>query len=538
MRLPKLLDNELIRLIVPSLRFAILTAIIDIVMLATLYATLRLAAGESKDRNICLFLLLLLGYSWMYHKLNRDITQAVQRYISQIRLSLMDRLRKTDVYALEKMGIEEIYTALTIDIQAVSHAAHLIVDTVWCGTVICAALAYIAILSWHAFFLAVSVLLLGGIFYASNQIVVKRALNQSREREKNLLETLTHLLEGFKELRLNAEKSDDFFQRSLTPHAAELQRSNLQANHYLVNTDTIVYSLWQGLMMALIFVLPILGVASRHILLPCVGIIVYLPVDVLMEEVPSLVLANFSLKRLYALEQILEQLAQENWAQAAAFAHAPFETLSYEQLTFDYEIAGGGSFAVGPLSLTLQPGEIVFITGGNGSGKTTALKMLLGFYPATAGQIRLNGQAINAVQHRHLFAPIFSDFHLFDRFYGVAAVDPAKVQALLTRLELADKVRFTEGQFSTLDLSTGQKKRLALVIAMLEEKPIYVFDEWAAEQDPHFRQYFYETLLGEFKAQGKTVILVTHDDRYFHVADRLITMDYGRITAITDKQQT
>ena len=88
---------------------------------------------------------------------------------------------------------------------------------------------------------------------------------------------------------------------------------------------------------------------------------------------------------------------------------------------------------------------------------------------------------------------------------------------------------YADGRFSTLDLSTGQRKRLAMVAALLDDKPIYIFDEWAADQDPGFRRYFYEGLLGELKARGKTVLAVTHDDRYFGVADRVVKRGEGGV---------
>ncbi len=128
-----------------------------------------------------------------------------------------------------------------------------------------------------------------------------------------------------------------------------------------------------------------------------------------------------------------------------------------------------------------------------------------------------------------MFSAIFHDFHLFDRLYGLKEVDGQRVNDLLKVMRLDNKLKFDGKKFSTLDLSAGQKKRLAMAVAIMEDKPIYVFDEWAADQDPQFRRYFYETLLPSFKAQGKTVIAVSHDDRYFHVADRVINLEYGRI---------
>jgi len=128
----------------------------------------------------------------------------------------------------------------------------------------------------------------------------------------------------------------------------------------------------------------------------------------------------------------------------------------------------------------------------------------------------------------NFFSAIFIDFHLFDRFYGIQnGIDPKKVNDLLKLMKLDHKVTVQNNQFSTTDLSTGQRKRLAMIIAIMEDKPIYVFDERAADQSPGFRDYFYYQLLPSLKQKGKTVIAVTHDQQYFDIADRILEMDYG-----------
>lgn len=106
---------------------------------------------------------------------------------------------------------------------------------------------------------------------------------------------------------------------------------------------------------------------------------------------------------------------------------------------------------------------------------------------------------------------------------------PESAEVYLKRLEIAHKVSIRDGSFTTTDLSTGQRKRLALINAWLEERPVLVFDEWAADQDPTFRRIFYTELLPELKRLGKTIIVISHDDRYFDVADRLVRMAAGKV---------
>ena len=177
----------------------------------------------------------------------------------------------------------------------------------------------------------------------------------------------------------------------------------------------------------------------------------------------------------------------------------------------------------------MVPGTITFLAGGNGSGKSTLLKLVTGLYPLSAGRLLLDGTEADGGTVRELFSGVFTDFHLFDRLYGADQIDPARMEGLLHGLGLAGKTRLFDGAFTTTDLSTGQRKRLALLIAILEDRPVYVFDEWAADQDPAFRRLFYKTLLPGLKLAGKAIIAATHDDRYFDLCDRLIIMEGGRM---------
>ena len=174
----------------------------------------------------------------------------------------------------------------------------------------------------------------------------------------------------------------------------------------------------------------------------------------------------------------------------------------------------------------------MFIVGGNGSGKSTLLKLITGLYYPLTGNIYLNNKPLEAddyVDYRELYSTIFTDFHLFDRLYGIEDIDSQRVDQFLETMGLEKKTTFKNNGFSNTELSTGQKKRLAYIASVLEDKQIYIFDEWAADQDPEFRQYFYEVLLKDLKAKGKTVIAVSHDDRYFYAADRVIKIEYGKI---------
>ena len=190
-------------------------------------------------------------------------------------------------------------------------------------------------------------------------------------------------------------------------------------------------------------------------------------------------------------------------------------------------------FTLGPIRLTFRPGEIVYLVGGNGSGKSSLAKVITGLYAPAAGTIRFNGKPVgdhNRDDYRQLFSAVFADFYLFDNLLGTPgpALD-AKARDFLNQLHLEHKVKIKDGVLSTTALSSGQRKRLALLNAYLEDRPFYLFDEWASDQDPLFKDIFYTQLLPDLRARNKTALVITHDDRYFHLADRIIKLDYGRI---------
>jgi putative ATP-binding cassette transporter len=208
-------------------------------------------------------------------------------------------------------------------------------------------------------------------------------------------------------------------------------------------------------------------------------------------------------------------------------------TVEFRDVMFSYGDDGCDRFRLGPLNWTFHPGELTFVIGGNGSGKSSFVKLLTGLYTPDSGEIRLNGKPVCgavAEDYQQLFSVVYSDYFLFDRVLGVPAVDlERRARRYLAALDLSDKIKFEGNSFSTTNVSQGQRRRLALLAAYLEDRPIYVLDEWAADQDPAFRQVFYHQILPELKSRGKTVVVVTHDDRYFEIGDRIIKLEYGKM---------
>jgi putative ATP-binding cassette transporter len=241
-----------------------------------------------------------------------------------------------------------------------------------------------------------------------------------------------------------------------------------------------------------------------------------------------------ALSRIRELGVTLTAPAGERTVEVSASPVPPVR-IEFDSVSFTYATQAGDEegFTLGPIDLSIASGEVVFVTGGNGSGKSTLVRLLTGLYAPRSGQIRLNGCAIDdssREQYRQNFTAVFADYYLFDRLFGVDALDrSAEIQQYLVLLGMDKKVRVLGDRFTTTALSSGQRRRLALLAAYLEDRPVYVFDEWAADQDPSYKEIFYLRLLPELQARGKCVIVITHDDRYFRYGDRVLKLEAGRI---------
>ena len=356
-----------------------------------------------------------------------------------------------------------------------------------------------------------------------------------RESKGVLFEHFRSLTEGMKDLMLHRGRRETFVEQDIRQAAESLRRHNLITTKQYLTTDSWTQVLFYGLIGVILLLFPRLLSLSGESLTGYAFAMLYMigPMWGLLGMVPTLSRGQVALEKIESLGLALDEGRREGGAERLVVSGSHCVELS--QALFAYESKGEDErpFNLGPLDLSIRSGELVFIIGGNGSGKSTFVKVLTGLYLPQQGQVKLDGETIvPATQdwYRQHFAAVFSDFYLFKKLLGL---DPSLVASQadgwLKTLRISHKVTIQDGEYSTINLSQGQRKRLALVTAMLEDRPFYVFDEWAADQDPQYKDVFYGELLPELRARGKGVIVVTHDDRYFHVGDRVLKLDDGRI---------
>jgi putative ATP-binding cassette transporter len=393
-------------------------------------------------------------------------------------------------------------------------------------------------LCWLSPLLLVGALVFMVIGIISHQLPVKQALKyfeRARETTDALFKHLRSLVEGTKELKLHRRRRNAFYSELLEPTARAAQQDLATGDIIWTAAGSwgqILFFIFIGLVL---FVVPTLSPRNSIVLTGYTLTVMYMmgPLEFVLNFVPNLTQANVAMKKIDAItESINEQFVIE--AAPDTEVKPSWNSLEVVGIQHSYRHENEeAEFSLGPLDLSLRPGELVFITGGNGSGKTTLAKLLIGLYIPQQGEIRLDGQTITDERrddYRQLFSVVFSDFYLFENLLGLSDFNiDTRAQDYLAKLQLNRCVQIKDRTLSTLELSQGQRKRLALLTAYLEDRPIYVFDEWAADQDPQFKEIFYFELLGRLKDAGKTAIVISHDDRYYHVADRVIKLNYGLI---------
>ncbi|MCW2306574.1 cyclic peptide export ABC transporter [Rhodobium gokarnense] len=459
----------------------------------------------------------------------------IEDLLNRKRLEIADRLRRSELLVADRLGRGRLYNLVAKETNHLSVTFPLIVDAVQQTVLLAVALVYLLYLSPPAFAVFLATVVAGILGYKAIDSRYREILRLVERMQAELLDAITDIIRGAKELRLNTTRSD-------AVAAAYRKRSNILERLMVRSVEHWVSLILLGglttfVMLGVVaFAFP--GYVSGHnaiifqlvpVLLFCMGTLTKT-----VAQSPMFMRAEVGLNAILAIDTELSEASSigPDEARRQARAFLDFSTISFNGIRFSYDRNDPEAYTVGPLDLSLTRGEIVFLVGGNGSGKSTALKMMTGLYPLDAGWIGVDAAAVAGVAragYRELFASVFVDFHLFDRLYGMEDADPGRVNRLIAEWGLADKVTFEDGRFNQLHLSTGQRKRLALIAAVVEDRPIYVFDEWSAEQDVHYREHFYTTFLPALRDQGKLVIATSHDEKYWGVADRVVKLDLGRI---------
>ena len=521
---------------------AILASIVSGVASSALIALAHKALLTRESSSVGL----ILGFTGLcvLYPLSRVASELLLAYLTQkvvfdLRVQFIRQILSTPLRRLEEIRAHRILAALTDDVGILANGLATVPLFFLQCAVVFGCIVYLGWLYWPLLVATVIILPLG-IFGV--QLLFKsgfRYFALARKSQDTVFEHLRAVTEGVKLLKLHRSRREAFLSELFEPTGRRYQRENVKASAVFIggtSLGTLLFFVTLGLF---IFAAPRLISISTEVLTGYVLVFGFLmvPIGVITSLLSNIGRADVSLKN-------LKSLGIELGGESAAVSDPAWlpegdgsaPRIELEGVTHAYTSEDRNSgFTLGPIDLCVEPGELIFVIGGNGSGKTTLAKIIVGLYVPESGRVRFNRQVVddsNRELYREQFSAIFSDIFLFESLLGLErhAIDEL-APAYLKQLRLDHKVTIKNGVLSTIDLSNGQRKRLALLTAYLEDRPVHVFDEWAADQDPVFKSFFYQRILPELKSRGKTVFVITHDDHYYGVADRIIKLEDGQITS-------
>lgn len=479
--------------------------------------------------GLCLMLMIVSAISCML------LTWIAQDIIYNLRLELAQSILACPLSKLERLGEAKLLAAITEDVTTIANSSISISGMGVNISLFIGCLVYLWWLSIPIFLLFLMLIILGTVSYQYIVNLGRSELKAARVKQDVLFQHFQSITQGIKELKLHRQRRNTFFQEDFKATAASVRHHWMQG--------MVAFALASGYGLGLLFIplgILLLGLTKVMFIPPDIltsytltFLYAITPLRGILNILPELSKTRIALEKIESLGLSLnQQIVEPNFPVGTDF-NVNWTSLKLVNLNHRYQREiDEYHFTLNSINLQFEPSKIIFIVGGNGSGKSTLIKLITGLYTPDSGTILFNDIPVrddNREWYRQQFSAVFYDFYLFDRLLGIDPKHQTEIQNYLELLEIDHKVKVEQGTLSTTNLSQGQRKRLALLTAYLEDRPIYVFDEWASDQDPVFKKIFYKKLLPELKSRGKTVIAVSHDDRYFAECDYLIKLDYGHL---------
>ena len=530
---------ELLRIVYQQYRWPFLAVILLSLLSAALgiglIAFINLQLIETVNQSLSVLpqflglLLLLMGVTLVSQL---ALTTLGHHFVYRLRGQFIKRILDTNLARIEQIGSAQLLASLSSDIRNITIAFVRLPELIQGIVLTIGSAAYLAWLSPKMLVVTsvwIAITLWGGFMLVSR---VYSHLTQVREAEDRLQKDYETVINGRKELTLNRERAQKLYEEVYQANAQDYRQNVIRADTFHLSAVNWSNIMMLGVIGAVFFMANNLGWADTNVAATYSLTLLFLRTPMLQAvgALPTLLSAQVAFNKLKRFD-----LADYQEPFSAAVAPADWHTLELRDVVFRYDDSG---FEVGPINLVIKRGELVFLIGGNGSGKSTLAMLLTGLYTPVSGSLLLDNRPVTAEtreDYQKLFSAIFTDFHLFGQMMGPHGTEPdtALVDSWLDRLNMRHKLTLENHQVMNLQLSQGQRKRVALLLAVAEQRDILLLDEWAADQDPQFRRVFYLELLPQLRALGKTIVAISHDDHYFEHADRLLEMHQGTLSELT-----
>jgi putative pyoverdin transport system ATP-binding/permease protein len=514
----------------------IITAALDFLFVNLVAKLIGQISGKtytvlSRD-YIIMFLLIIFLIVWTRRVSSTIVIKVTQKLIWSYRDRIVKMVLNSNYEQLVKRKTR-VFSAIAMDVNTLTNASMNAVPFFTSLLMSIACMIYLATISTLLFVITFSTALLASLIYYYGSRIGTRHLEATRDMENDFMNNLRAILEGYKEIFMNVRIGRSIYENRIKKIATKSYQKNVFAFVSFLNNQIIgQISFYLLLTFILLYFSITLKIESTDII-RFVFVLMYLSTSVqtVMALLPMFLSARVARDHMINLKKDLDQLEHEDLSQKDVLSNLSFCKIEVNGLRYQYG-AEGNFFNIGPIDFSIDSGDVVFISGGNGCGKTTFMNALLGVLTPGEGQIFFNDQLVtknSRSQYRSFFSVVFSDFYLFDEIHGVENIDLEKWQKYLELFELEGKVVLNGRKYSATDLSTGQRKRLALITALLQDRPFLVLDEWAADQDSGFRRKFYTEIIPFLKAENRGIIAITHDDKYYYCADRLYKMEEGKL---------
>ncbi|MDR2738987.1 MAG: ATP-binding cassette domain-containing protein [Treponema sp.] len=494
--------------------------------------------GTLSIRGFLLFLCSLTAYYITQSFAIRTASGAAYTAIEDLELRLVDKLRRIDYTSFKTISPSVLYAALGGDKNTVVNAARLVITAFSGAVTIAIAIGYMVTLSVTAVLLIIIEYCLMVFVYKLQSGTLEKRFEADAQAASAFTSSLEDIVNGFAELRMNNLRSEDFYEKTIKPASGRKTESFQQTELHWVRVLVLNQA---GLFIPLgliVFIVPALAAIdlSGMVEILTVTLIIISPAGLLASFVSAADTANNTLLKIGLIEKQLDVMAKGKEREDLSKPSLPpdFSLLEIKRLKFSYPESGDQKgFSLSVENFFLKRGELVIIKGGNGSGKSTFMYLLAGLLPPVEGDILVDGKPASSLEgadYRSLFSILFANFHLFDDFYGFS-FDKKDLDYWAERLYVSEFIKSygQTGKLPTATLSSGQRKRMALLAAILENRKVLLLDEVAADFDPEFRSRYYREIIPELKVAGRTLILVSHDDRYYDVADRVLEFREGAI---------